>query len=161
MLVIIGKIENTNGRLEACRVVDTETLEVKDVSMKRIRKSVTEGVRVKGLIATSHTDLYSENVRKATVKEKGLKFRWGKIPQLNGSGQLINSADEKYLTVYGWKGFAEAKKYYLLNYKGEQIILDLKNFTEKVKRDEVNGATMDKKNMNIPLISKELDMEIV
>ena len=160
MLIVIGKIENSNGKLEACRLIDTETMNVRDISIKRIKDAVRSGTKIKGFTITRNNDLYSGNIRETVVRDKGTKFSWNRIPNLTGIGELINQDDANNLTVIGWKGFAEAKQYYLVNYKGEQIKLSLTEFIEKLKSDEINGAILNT-NSSIPSISRDLDLEIL
>ncbi len=160
MLVVIGKIEDSNGKLEACRLIDTETMNVGDISIKRIKDAVRSNTKIKGFAISRNNDLYAGRVRETVVRDKGLKFSWHRIPNLTGNGELINPEDNKYITLIGWKGFAEAKQYYLVNYKGELTKLNLKEFIAKIKADEINGALLSK-NSELPSISRDLDIEII
>ena len=46
MLIVIGKIEDSNGKLEACRLIDTETMNVGDISIKRIKDAVRSNTKI-------------------------------------------------------------------------------------------------------------------
>lgn len=160
MIIVIGKIEDAGGVLEACRVIDSKTKEVKEISFEKIKKAMKEdGTQIKGFKLIDKTDYNSEKLKKSVVKEKTNKFNFNRIPRLNGAGELIDSTEEKQLTLFGWKGFAEMKRYHLFNYKGEEIVLDITELTEKVTAGEINGAVINPRT-NKPIISKDLDIEI-
>lgn len=158
MKLIVGKILS-GKRLEACRVVDTETLEVKIISYSCIQEDIMKGEKVKGLRTNTLYNYMKGVDKKVITKEKG-KWNFGKVPSLNGKGELIDPDDAKYLSLYGWRGFAEAKKYCLFNYLGDQVFLDVDTFKEKVKAGEINGATIYPKTGN-PLICCDLQNEIM
>lgn len=163
MYVVIGKIEaqgNNVSKLEACRIFDTDTKEVKDISITKIRKALKNGVRVVGFKIMYNIDATTKKgaVRSNVSRNNTAKFRWRNIPRLTGKGELINTEDAKYMTVIGWSGFAEMKKYHLIDWQGKETLINIEEFIEKVKAEEVNGVSYDSK-YNKPLLSKELNEE--
>lgn len=159
MLILIGRIQSTDGKtLEACKLIDSETKEVKTVSFEKVREAVLNGEKIKGFKVFESINYVSGSVKKSIVKEKG-KFAIHKVPELNGKGELIRESDRNKLVVYGWKGFAEAKEFHLFNYKGEEVVLNIKQFTDKVSAGEVNGAVINKKTGR-PMIAIDFNNEI-
>ena len=160
MKITIGQIKDIGGKkLEACRVVDTATGEVRNISYNKIREEVVKNKqKIKGFVITEVIDYYNGTVKEALKHEKG-KFSFDKIPELNGNGELKRAEDSRFITVYGWKGFAETKKYYCYDYKGNSIELNLKEFEEKVRRREVNGAFINPRTGSVA-ISEDLNIEI-
>lgn len=158
MLIVIGKIE-CNSKLEAVRVVDTDSKQVKDVSYHSIRRKMIENnVKVKGFQKSQILDYSVGAVKDIIKKEKG-NYNFSKLPALNGKGELINSTDARFLVIYGWSGFVEEKRYHCFNWKGETVLLNIEEFQKKVLANEINGAGIVVKNNKI-VIAKELDVEI-
>lgn len=159
MLIVIGRIKSTDGKkIEACRIIDTKTKEVKLVSFANIKKALCQGEKIKGFKRIESVNYVSGHIKVNITKEKG-KFTFNKLPELNGIGELVNAEDSNKLILYGWKGFAEAKKYHLFNYKGEEVVLDIKQFEEKVRAGEVNGAIINTVTGK-PIISADLNIEL-
>lgn len=162
MYIVIGKIKDPNTKkIEACRIIDSNTKEVKIISAIRIRDAVKRGIKVQGFKKfTIITNNKNFDVQTETTKAETSKFKWRKVPLLTGAGELVNKEDEKYLTVFGWKGFAEEKRYQLFDWEGKEVTLSVDEFIQKLKADEINGASFDYKN-NKPILLRELNIEIV
>ena len=160
MLIIIGKIETSDGKPEAYRLMDTETRVVKDISAERIKNAVKADVKIKGFVKVDVEDPLKGGVKGAVRKEKNSTWKYSKVALLNGSGELVKEEQSKLLTVYGWHGFAEVKKYHLLNYKGEEIILNVQEFKDKVAAGLVNGATINSRTGKV-IVARDLDVEII
>lgn len=140
MFVVIGKIEaetknNKRKRLEACRIVDTETKEVQDISIGRIKNAIKGGVHVVG---------FSFDKENNNIHQENRLIKWSRIPALNGSGELINEEDAKYMVVFGWHGFVEMKKYHMFNWKGEEVVLSAEEVVNKLKSKEISGINLAK-----------------
>lgn len=163
MKITIGQIKDMDGKkLEACRVVDTATGEVKNISYNKIREQVvTNKQKIKGFVVTEITDYYNiDNIKvKESMKHEKGKFSFEKIPQLKGTGELVNPEDSRFITVYGWKGFAEDKVYYCYDYQGNIIKLNIKEFDERVRRREVNGAFINPRTKKVA-VCEDLSIEI-
>ncbi|MFG6344657.1 MAG: hypothetical protein K1W35_13025 [Lachnospiraceae bacterium] len=164
MYIVIGKIETQDGnrtKLDACRIIDTDTREVKDISIVKIKNAIINGVQVIGFKAIHSVKANKDNVAIGTrvSKSQTSNFRWKKVPRLTGNGELIDIEDAKYITVIGWSGFAEMKTYYLINWQGKEIKLNLQELIKKVQADEVNGASYDTKYSR-PVMNKELNKEL-
>lgn len=159
MLMALGKVQKTKKELEACLVIDTNTKETKMVSVARLKQALSKGVRIKGIRLGKTTYYIRGYVQTGICREKGL-FSFSKLPELNGYGELINEVDRNKLVVYAWQGFADAKQYHLLNYKGEEVVLGLEAFIEQLKAGNINGASYNEKT-NTVNISDELNVEIV
>lgn len=157
MIICIGKIEKDTRGLEACRLVDSISKEVRILSMSKIKKLIESGIPIKGFILAEPNNFYTK-VNTILKKENTNQFRFSKMPKLNGEGELVNPEDERFLTVYAWEGFAESRKYHLFNYKGETVILTKQEFIEKVRKKEVNGACIHSKTGKV-LMSNSLNME--
>lgn len=165
MYVVIGKIETKDGnkiKLDACRIIDTDTREVMDISIVKIRNALRNGVHVLGFKANYSLKATKENIKvhPEVARSGDSKFRWRNIPRLTGNGELVDAKDAKYMTVIGWHGFAEMKKYHLVDWQGKEVVLSLNEFIEKVQADEINGAAYDDK-YNRPTINKELNNEFI
>lgn len=162
-IVVIGKIQKDNkASIEACRLIDTVSKEMHDLSLERIKLLIKSGVQIKGFVLTEPCENYcikKKAADKVLKKENTNQFRFSRVPMLRGSGELINTSDNRFLTVYGWKGFAELKEYYLFNYKGETTILSQAEFEDKVRKQEINGASINPKTNKV-IISKSLSLEI-
>lgn len=159
MFIIISKICSTDGKtVEACRLIDPATKEVKTVAFDKIREAVLKGEVIKGFKVFESINYVTGHIKRSVTKEKG-KFSMSRVPEMNGKGELINPSDKNILMVYGWKGFAEAKEFHLFNYKGEEVLLTVDQFSNKVKAGEVNGALINKKTGK-PMIAVELNKEI-
>lgn len=164
MFIVIGKIEMKDGnkkKLDACRMFNTDTMEVQNISIGKIREAIRNGTHVLGfrtfyLVQTTIKDV---NLKTTVTKDTTPKFRWRKVPRLTGNGELIDIEDAKYMTVIGWHGFAEMKTYHLVNWQGKEVLVNLEEFTRKVKANEINGASYDNKYNRIT-ISRELNKEL-
>lgn len=150
MLIVIAKILDDNKKVEACRVINTATLKADIVSAQKLKGLVREGQEIIGFCKSYNNKVYTEGKN---------RFNYSKVPELNGAGDLKNPKDARLLTVYGWKGFAEMKKYYLFNYKGDIEVLDAEQFTKEVQAGNVNGATPNNKTGR-PMLSTALDIEL-
>lgn len=137
MYVVIAKILSADGKIEACRIYDPETLEVGIFSTRKIRKHVREGGTVVGF-KTAYT-IVNEKVKVQISKERG-KFNFSKIPEIDGKGDLKDLEDMDQMTVVGWNGFAEMKKYLCVDYKGTVNMIPVDEFKQKVKENKINGA---------------------
>lgn len=139
MKIIVGQITKSKTKVEAFQVYDTSTGKVELISYEKCKNMVAAGDQLVGLRTEKHFS-YATGKEVITVKKERGKFNMIKVPVLNGVGELINPEDDRLLTVIGWKGFAEIKKYHLVDYKGQLHELSTKEFEEKVKVSEVNGA---------------------
>lgn len=158
MKIVIAKILTDTGSIEACRVFDIFTKSTEELSLKKIRVLINSGETIVGF-KTAHVNNYmSGNVKTNLIKERG-KFSFNKVPVITGSGDLVNKSDADKLTVYGWKGFAEAKKYFCLDYTGKEVTLSVEEFKQKVTEDKINGAMMNPKTGK-PNILNLLDNEM-
>lgn len=158
MYIIIGQIDSNEkvNTIEACRIIDTETKEIKDIYIERIKQSVKNGVKVVGLKAYNKVN-WRSNKKSMIVKKEIRRFDWEKIPKLNGAGQLLNDEDARFVTVYGWSGFAEMKRYHVINYEGEETLLTIDELRNKISNNEVNGAILHNNKVQIlEELSKEL-----
>lgn len=158
MKIVIGKILTDTDKIEACRVFDTNTKSTEELSLKKIRALITSGETVVGFKLTHINNYLKGNIKNNLTKERG-KFSFNKVPVINGSGDLVNENDTEKLTVYGWKGFAEAKKYLCLDYTGKEVTLSVEEFKQKVTEDKINGAIMNPKTGK-PNILNLLDNEM-
>lgn len=158
MLICIGKIEKDNRMIEACKVIDSISKEVRIISINKVKNILNSGVPIKGFILVEPTKYYG-NTEKILKRENTNQFKFSRVPKINGAGELIDPEDEKILTVYAWEGFAELKRYHLFNYKGETIILSKQEFEEKVQKREVNGACISNKTGKV-IMTECLNVEI-
>lgn len=139
MKIIVGQILKTKTKVEAYQIYDTSTKTVELTSLEKCKNMVAAGNQIVGLKAERHfsytagKDIINVNI------ERG-KFNMTKIPVINGKAELINPEDGELLTVIGWKGFAEEKKYHLVDYKGQIYQINTEEFENKVKDRKVNGA---------------------
>lgn len=160
MYVIIGNIVNEQGEVEACKIFDTTTFNTGIYSMAKIKNAMRErhNLKVKGL---KLVEKYTWDNKKIYLvcKEKERRFNFNKIPKLNGAGELINVEDAKKLTVIGWHDFAEMKKYHCIDYKGQEVIINITEFIKKVKENQINGAFYNVKRNRVNLC-KDLNIEI-
>ena len=131
MLVIIGKIMNKENKVEAVRIFDTVNSTCKDYSIKRARKAVRLGLEIIGL-RKSNNAVNFENTN---------LFSFSKVTKINGSGFPLDNNDMK-LVYSGWRGFAEMKRYYVIDYKGIEAEVNEEQFLNMVKNKMVNGASM-------------------
>ena len=160
MLIVIGKIEDDSGKLEACRVIDSNTKEVQDVYIKKIEKALKEKhIKLKGFRLVEVNDYPKETIKESLRKEKTARFKYSKIPSLNGAGNPRRPEDEQMLTLFGWKGFAEMKEYHLFNYKGEETVLNATEFKDKVASGLINGAALHPRTGK-PVLSQDLNIEL-
>ena len=139
MKIIVGQILKTKTKVEAYQIYDTSTKTVELTSYEKCKGMVAAGDQLVGLRTEKHFS-YATGKEVITVKKERGKFNMSKVPEINGAGELINPEDGRLLTVIGWKGFAEIKKYHLVDYKGQLHELSTKEFEEKVNRAEINGA---------------------
>lgn len=158
MKIVIAKILTDTGSIEACRVFDTITKTTEELSLKKIRVLINSGETIVGFKITHVNNYLKANVKCNLIKERG-KFSFNKVPVITGSGDLVNKSDADKLTVYGWKGFAEAKKYFCLDYTGKEVTLSVEEFKQKVTEDKINGAMMNPKTGK-PNILNLLDNEM-
>lgn len=158
MKIVIGKILTDTDKIEACRVFDTNTKSTEELSLKKIRALITSGETVVGFKLTHINNYLKGNIKNNLTKERG-KFSFNKVPTITGSGDLVNEDDKDILTVYGWKGFAEAKKYICIDYKGQETILNLADFKELVKQNKINGTIINDKTNKLMLMDA-LDNEL-
>lgn len=160
MLVVIAKITNSKNEVEACRILDTNSNETRLISVKRIKEAILKNPnnRIKGYRLVDVTDYFNGQLRKHIIREKSNTYNFTKCPNLNGSGELRNPADSKLLVYGGWKGYAECKKHYLYNYKGEETVADREQLVKLIKQNLVNGAVYDSIKDRIA-ISDELNHE--
>lgn len=129
MLIIIAKIVNKEDKVEAVRVYDTINGTCKDYSIQRARKAVRLGLEVIGLKYTSN----GVNFENTNI------FSFAKLPRINGAG--IPLSDDATKMVYsGWRGFAELKKYYVIDYKGIEAELTEEQFISLAERKLINGV---------------------
>lgn len=158
MKVVIAKILTDAGNIEACRVFDVNTKNTEELSLKKIRALINSGEKVVGFKTTRVNNYLGGNVKTNLVKERG-KYNFNKVPVVNGSGDLINESDAETLTVYKWKGFAEAKKYICLDYTGKEVTLSVEEFKQKVTEGKINGAVMNSNTGKYKILSV-LDSEM-
>lgn len=160
MLVIIAKITNENNEIEACRVLDINTNETRIISVGRIKEALLKDSknRVKGYRTADAQDYFKGEVRKHVIREKSNTYYLMKCPSLNGAGELRDPAESNLLVYGGWKGYAECKKHYLYNYKGEETVADREQLIQLLKQNLVNGAIYDPVKDRIS-ISDDLNIE--
>lgn len=153
MLIAIGRINDTVNRLEAVKVFDTSTQNYQIVSYKKLKLAIRKGYTVKGFKIRE-----SISLRGAVEKESNNCWRFNRIPLINGSGQLVNEADAENIVVFGWRGFAEAKEYYGVDYRGKVIAIKTDELLERIKKSKVNGACIN--SVGTISLSSELDNEL-
>ncbi|MBD5508830.1 MAG: hypothetical protein HDR05_12505 [Lachnospiraceae bacterium] len=156
MLICIGKIEKNNGVLEACKIADSISKEVRILSVQKAKEILKAGIPIKGLLLS---EKYFGKMQYSVKRENTNTFKFSKVPKINGAGELINTEDEKVLTVYGWSGFAELKQYHFFNYKGETVILSKQEFEDKVHKKEINGAYFNDQTGKIVMVGS-LNVEV-
>lgn len=153
MKVVIGKIMTDTGKIEACRVFNDKEHEFLDMSLKRIREEIEAGQEIVGFKLTQTNNYMSGDIKRNLTKERG-KFNFNKVPVITGNGELVNEAEHDLLTVIAWHGFAEAKKYICVDYKGENTELNKEEFIQQVKADKINGAIISDKTGKIVIMDK-------
>lgn len=159
MVVIIAKMEKNSNKLEACRLFDTDTRKIKDVSYKAIRKAIVNGeIQIKGFVLADKTNYSTGRVSMTLKKDKG-RFSFTKVPSINGEGELLNPEDAKYMAVFGWRGFLERKVYYCVDYKGDVTEMKVNDFIESVKSGVINGASISIRTGDA-ILSSELENEV-
>lgn len=152
MKIVIAKVLTDTGNIEACRVFNVSTKSTEELSLKKIRALINSGETIVGFKIANVSNYIRGNIKTNLVKERG-KFSFNKVPVITGSGNLVNKSDADKLTVYGWKGFAEAKKYFCLDYAGKEVILSVEEFKQKVTEDKINGAMINTKTGKINILS--------
>lgn len=157
MKVIIGIIENSRKKIEACRVFDTNTESFKDTSYEKVKEMICDGQRIVGFKLENRIDYYSESEKKIIKPEKGT-WNINNVSKLNGAGQLLENSKE-FSTVIGWTGFAEVKQYYIVSWDGIITKISLKEFKEKVINREVNGAYINADSSKL-VVCKDLNVEM-
>lgn len=159
MYIIIAKIMTTDKRsIEACRLYNTDTKEIYTLSLKKIKMLIHSGKKVVGFKTTEVSNFTHGKLRKNVIKERG-KFNFNKVPEINGEGQLVNETDKDKKTVYGWKGFAEAKRYVCMDYTGTKKEYSITEFYKAVSEGIINGAIINPKT-DKPIILSVLDVEL-
>lgn len=160
MLIIIGKFLDADGKVEACRILETDTKETGDFSLKKIKDAMkaNNSIHVKGLKLTEKEGIKRDRVL-LVVKEKEMKFNFSKVPELKGSGDVARPEEERKITLVGWTGFSEMKKYHCVDYKGHVEVMDIAEFTKRVKANEVNGANYNPKTHRA-VICNDLNIEL-
>ena len=159
MYVIIAKILTTNKKnVEAYKLYDTETKDVGIVSLKKVKEMIYAGTTVIGLKTTEQSNYSRGKMKISIVKERG-KFGFNKIPEIDGSGQPVNEEDKNRLTVLGWKGFAEVKKYICIDYEANIKELSVTEFEEAVRNNNINGASINPRT-DRPAILNTLNIEL-
>lgn len=160
MLVIIARIVNKDKEIEACRVFDTNTKETRDISVGKIKDAILKDPknRIKGYKTVDVNDYFNSKIRKHIIREKSTTYHLMKCPSLNGAGEILNPAESKVLVYGGWTGYAECKKHYLYNYKGEETIADREQLINLIKQNLVNGANYDSSRDRL-IISDDLNEE--
>ena len=156
VIVIIGIIENTNKRIEACRVFNSDTESFMDISYEKVKDMVSNGQRIVGLKLENRFDYYSGTEKKIVKTEKGT-WNIKRVTRLNGAGQLIDDGKE-FSTVIGWTGFAEVKRYYIVSWNGIITKLNVEEFKSKVVKQEINGAYIDTYSNKL-VVCKDLNIE--
>ena len=159
MFVIIAKVVNLNGEIEAVRVFNPQTKENRIISVGRVKQAVLNGQKIKGYKKVEVNDYLNATVRTHVVKEKSLTYNLNRVASLNGKGELRNAEDAKILVYCGWKGFAEMKRHYLYNYLGEVKLADKEQLLSLIKQGVVNGAAY-KTDTDKIIISDDLNNEI-
>lgn len=156
MKIIVGQILKGKNKVEAYQLYDTFTNKVELTSIEKCRNMVLQGRQVVGLRTDRHFS-YAVGKDMLSVKVERGNFNMTKTPVINGKAELINPEDGELLTVIGWKGFAEEKKYHLVDYKGKHYQLDPEEFEKKVKERKINGAFIKNGNVLImPCLNKEV-----
>ena len=160
MLVIIGRVVNKNNEIEACRILDTNTKETRIISVGRIKGAILSNSnnRIKGFKSVDVRDYFNGKIRKHVIREKSNTYNLMKCPAMNGAGELLNPAESNLLVYGGWKGYAEVKKHYLYNYKGEEVVADREQLINLIKQNLVNGAIYDSSRDRLS-ISDDLNQE--
>ena len=125
-----GKIRRVFTETEGYRIFDSNTNKCEIVNQNNVKNSLKKGVTIKGLKLNENGSISKENGT----------FSLSKIPFIDGFGNYIEAKSVRNKTVYGYKGFAEAKKFYLVDYTGKIYVTPVSEFYKMVERNEVNGA---------------------
>lgn len=158
MKIVIGKIsQSDSNNIEACKIVDVDTKKVEIISYNNIKKLISNEMVI-GFKVNEINNYTSDKNRYVIKKDKG-RFTFNKVPDINGKGELVNPEDSKYVTVFAWKGFAEAKTYFVFDHDGNVLELDVDKFEDMVRKDLVNGASINQVNGKIT-IKEELKREL-
>lgn len=139
MFIIIARIRSDKKvrasftHDEAYRIFDTKTKKIKDVPRKTVVDAVKKGTKIKGLKTCPSTV--------GIIREKG-SYSLNDIPFIDGYGNLINPEDARKLVVYGYKGFAEAKKFCVIDYKGKTDTYNISSFHDAIAHNNIIGAKL-------------------
>lgn len=175
MVVTIAKIVyNSEENMNLAKVKKGDTVEgyilaeildgkvkVRMCSEATIRQAVVDkNINIVGFCRAPQKSNFGDKSKDFILNKKhNNNWSMSRVPAVDGSGELKNSEDAVRKTVIGWNGFAEAKKFYALDYKGRVTVFNRKDFNEEVKANHINGATYNTKTCE-PSLCDELNVEI-
>ena len=139
MLIIIARVRSDKRvrasftHDEAYRIFNTENNSFVDVARKDILNMLKAGVKIKGL------KIYGPYNNLST--DKG-SYSLNKVPFIDGYGEVIDTNQKDIRVVYGYKGFAEAKRFCTVNYKGDIEEIDVTDFLKILEDNKINGAKL-------------------
>lgn len=125
---------------EGYRIFDTDTREATIYTRQKVIDALKSGVKIKGLKISKKEYRLS--------RDNGV-FSLCKVPFIDGFGNYIDTPSAKDRIVYGYKGFAEAKKFYLVDHKGQTKVVPVDDFYKLVEQKEINGAKINNGKITI------------
>ena len=147
-LFIIGRLLNDNDKVEAYKVYQDETKEIKIISRTKVWNLartcntgdiVVVGLRKRGdLVGSDGLPLFGENNYLYATKETDV---------VNGFGEVI-SGDRKWHLI-DVEGFREASEYTVIDSMGNEKTFNFEDFKKLVAEDRIIGARIDGRSLRI------------